>query len=304
MRILLLIVGLLFVWNGYSQTLSEKEVQKFHAAEKALLEYTNEFSNDSLKFEERVAKIHEFIPRFVAILKEPNSFDYAFDSLRTISVITAPDNAFRIFTWQLREPLGTYKYYGALQMNTEELQLRPLFDYSDTMIVHTQMVCSAENWYGGIYYNILLTKDGDKSIYTLLGYDDVDFVSKRKFIETISFDANKEPIFGSPIIDFYDSLGVKTHTDTRFFVEYNDRASAKLNYDEELGMIIYDHVVPPSDVQNDAEFTYIPDGTYEGFKWENGRWVWVEKIFHYSIGKPDSPPMPAPKNNDGGLFGQ
>ena len=294
MKYLIILVALLLGQNIQSQELSGKETAKFLAAESQLKQYTDLFNLDSLSFEERVTAIHEFIPRFVAILKEKNSFLHPFDSLVTIAKVQPEDNAFRIFTWQLKEPLGTYKYYGAIQMNTKDLQMVPLFDYSDTMMVYPQEVLTAENWYGGIYYDCILKEYKGQKTYTLLGMDDVDFVSRIKFMETISFDENNKPSFGSPIIEFYDSLGVYIKTKTRFFNEYDDKASARLSYDPVLDKIIFDHVVPPGELQQDAEFTYIPDGTYEGFEWKNGKWKWVEKMFHYSIGKPDSPPMPAP----------
>ena len=85
---------------------------------------------------------------------------------------------------------------------------------------------------------------------------------------------------------------------TRFFIEYKYNASTVLNYDPQLEMIVFDHVTPPTDKAKGATFTYIPDGTYEGFKWANDRWNWVEKIFTYAINENDNPPIPAP------LFGQ
>ena len=29
--------------------------------------------------------------------------------------------------------------------------------------------------------------------------------------------------------------------------------------------------------------TYIPDGDFQGFKWENGQWVHVDKVFNYKL---------------------
>lgn len=277
----------------FGQELNQDELNKFASAEKLLQEYTAGFKHDSIPFEQRVQLIHDFIPRFVGILKEKNSFYYPFDSLQSVIKVYAPDNTFRIFTWQLKEPLGTHKYYGALQLNSEELKLFPLFDYSDTMTVHPQEILPTDNWYGAIYYNCIQQKIDGKSYYTLLGFDEADFVSNRKLIEVLSFDEESKPTFGAPILSITDSNNVTT-IKNRFFLEYTDKASVKLNYDEEHQKIIFDHLVPPSEREADAWFSYIPDGTYEGFVWENSIWKWVEKIFHYSIGEPDSPPMPNP----------
>lgn len=276
-----------------AQELSSKDRSKFEAAEALLKENVDKFKNDSLKFEVRVQNIHEFIPRFVAILKEDNSFLYPFDSLKSVIKVYAPDSSFRIFTWQLKEPLGTHKYYGALQMNNEELKLFPLFDYSDTMTFHPQDILTFDNWYGVVYYNCVKKVVNGKNYYTLFGFDEADFVSNRKIMEILSFDEEGVPVFGAPLISFKDSTKA-IEIKNRFFIEYNQKASVKLNFDPELNKIIYDHLVAPSVSEEGAWFTYVPDGTYEGFEWENNGWAWIEKMFHFSIGLPDSPPMPKP----------
>lgn len=283
----------IFSMLAFSQNLSDKDFAKFKAAEKVLKESVIQFKNDSIKFESRVQLIHDFIPKFVSILKEKNSFEYPFDSLPGIFQVVAPDNSFRIFTWQLKEPLGTHKYYGAMQLNSEDLKLTPLFDYSDTMTVHPQEILSASNWYGAVYYKCLQNEVNGKKYYTLFGFDEADFVSNRKILEILSFDNENKAVFGAPLLSYTDSFNVTT-TKNRLFVEYNDKASVKLNYDEEMKNILFDHLVPPSDKEEGAWFTYVPDGTYEGFEWKDNKWTWIEKMFHYSIGEPDSPPMPKP----------
>jgi predicted HTH domain antitoxin len=280
-----------------AQTLTEKEISKFQAAEAILKIGVDQFKYDTLPFEQRVELIHDFIPKFVAILKEKNSYLYPFDNLESVVKITAPDNSFRIFTWQLKEPLGTHKYYGALQKNSEELILFPLFDYSDTMDVHPQTILTHNNWYGAIYYNCLVNEVNGKNYYTLMGFDEADFVSNRKVLEIVGFDEAGKPEFGAPLLSFTDSNQVNT-IKNRLFLEYNDKASMRLNFDMDLGLIVYDHLVAPSQAEEGAWFTYVPDGTYEGLAWKNNIWTWVEKIFTYSINEPDSPPMPHPILND------
>ena len=225
--------------------------------------------------------------------QEKNSFQFPFDDLASLVKVYAPDNSFRIFTWQLKEPLGTHRYYGAIQLNSKELKMLPLFDYSDTMNVHPQEILSHDNWYGAIYYKCLQHEVEGKPYYTLLGYDEADFVSNRKILEILSFNEKEELVFGAPLISITDSLGI-TQIKNRMFLEYNQKASVKLNFDEVMNQMIFDHLVAPSKAEEGAWFTYIPDGTYEGLEWVNNTWTWIEKMFHYSIDKPDSPPMPNP----------
>lgn len=297
-KILIVLLGVIFFSGVYSQKLTPKEINKFENAEAILADISNNFMYDTIPFEERVAHIHDFIPKLVAILKEKNSFFYPFDGLETVSIITAPDSAFRIFTWQLKEPLGAHRYYGAMQMNASSLELIAFRDYSDTMEVHPQNKLSPENWYGGIYYNCILKEHNGQKTYTLFAYDEADFVSNRKFAEILRFNENGQPTFGAPIFVYKDSTENILKTESRFFREYAQNATCKLNYDEEMEIIIFDHLAPKKDAEKGAYFNYVPDGTYSGFKWKDGHWEFVEKIFHFSIDHPDNPPMPLPKHGD------
>ncbi len=67
-----------------------------------------------------------------------------------------------------------------------------------------------------------------------------------------------------------------------------------LNYDAQMGLIVMDHVAPPARKAKGATFSYVPDGTYEGFEWHSGRWSWIEKVFTFAINEDDNPPIPAP----------
>jgi hypothetical protein len=43
-------------------------------------------------------------------------------------------------------------------------------------------------------------------------------------------------------------------------------------------MILVDHLVSESD-EPELLYTFVPDGDYEGFKWSNGKWLHVDKVF-------------------------
>jgi hypothetical protein len=42
-------------------------------------------------------------------------------------------------------------------------------------------------------------------------------------------------------------------------------------------MIVFDHLISESN-EPEKKSTYIPDGDFEAFKWENGQWVHVERL--------------------------
>lgn len=300
MKVLFTILLISISLFSFSQEeLSEKEIAKFQKGEQALLEYMYMFAYDTIPFETRVKNIHAFIPRFVGLLKEKNSYLYPFDSLLYLSKVSAPDNAFKIFTWELQEPLKTYRYYGVVQLNSKDLKIEPLFDFSDTMDYHPQVVLNSKNWYGAIYYKCVLNFDeNNNKYYTLFGLDRADFVSNRKIVEILTFDKQEKIHFGEKsLLAYYDKDDKLIKRDKRLFIEYNDKSKVHLNFNQEKEEIVYDHITPPSEKEKDAAFTYIPDGTYDGFFWEKNFWKSVNRVYDYSIDQADSPPVPHPQGD-------
>jgi hypothetical protein len=138
----------------------------------------------------------------------------------------------------------------------------------------------------------------NKPYYTLLGYDDNNMRSTKKWIEVLSFDAAGRPVFGGPYFSIKADSLKPAKLYPRFSIEYKKVGRARLNYDQELDMIVFDHLIS-EDNQPDKPFTMVPDGDYEGFKWSNGRWVHVDKVFDFKL-KDGEAPMPEPlKDADG-----
>jgi hypothetical protein len=235
-----------------------------------------------------------FIRKLVQSLKTPYSFEYPFDSVITVSRLYAPDSSFRIFTWQLQRDESYYLQEGAIQIKTKDgsLKLFPLFDVSDYASVPTDSVRTSKNWIGAIYYKIVLKEFKGKKYYTLFGYDDNDFSSTRKWLEVLTFDATGNPVFGGNYFTYNDDELKPPQPVTRFLFEYKKDARARLVYDPDLDMIVFDHLISESN-EPQKKFTLVPDGDYEGFKWQNGKWVHVDKIFNQAL-KDGEAPRPVP----------
>ena len=97
-------------------------------------------------------------------------------------------------------------------------------------------------------------------------------------MEVLSFDAKGNPVFGAPII-FFDQDSIRKPIQARYSIEYKKNGNGRINYDDELDMIIYDHLISESN-EPAKKYTYIPDGDYEGFKWVNGKWQHIDKVFN------------------------
>lgn len=247
----------------------------------ALLAYA--VINDSLP-EHRFGACREMIPKLVKALKVENSFRYPFERLKSISIQYPQDSSFRIFTWQLYVDKDDYRYYGAIQMNTPELQLSPLIDRSFKIEDAEHAVLSPEEWYGSVYYNLLGVDGPEGPYYLLFGFDGHSFFRKRKLIDVLRFEEGR-PVFGAPV--FVHEGGLRKHRVVR---EYSAEVSTRCNYDGLLELIIFDHLIELSGPYGEGPVNY-PDGSYEAYRLEGGLWQHVDKVFDQVS---DEAPRPAP----------
>lgn len=245
--------------------------------------------NDPLE-ENRFASCNQLIKKLVSGLKFPSSFNYPFNRIQSISIQYPPDSSFRIFTWQLYVKENEYRYYGAIQMNTPELTLFPLIDRSFEIedSLQTRDLIS-DQWYGVIYYNTLSRSHPKYGKYYLMfGYDAYSFFKRRKVVDVLWFDQGK-PKWGLPV------FSKKEQNLKRLMLEYSAEVSVGLNYDEQLELIIYDHLIEQEGKYGEG-INRFPDGSYEGYREENGQWFYVEKVFNQIN---EEVPMPAPKPSTG-----
>lgn len=231
-----------------------------------------------------------FTKMFVRALQVKNSFSYPFDSLVTISKLTPPDSSFRIFTWQLVITDNFVRQKGAIQMRTKDgmLKLFPLIDMSDYMESVADTITDNYSWFGAVYYDIIPREKDGQNIYTLLGYDENNVLTNKKVIELLSFE-NGKPVFGAKDFSFSDKSKGKQ---ARYIIEYKKHAGPRLAYDKEEGLIVVEHLISETGEPQRKE-TYVGDGDYDGFKWEDGRWVYIDKIFDY-VTPEGKEPVPVP----------
>lgn len=234
-----------------------------------------------------------FTRTLVRTLVTPYSFYYPLDSLQTISRLYAPDSSFRIITWQVIADEGIIRRHGAIQINTPDghLKLLPLIDRSNIIDHPTDTIAGNDYWIGNIYYRIIYKKVLAKKYYFLLGYDEHTVRSTKKWIDVLSFDAQGKPVFGAPVFSFAEDRPPHP-MQTRFSIEFKKDTRARIQYDEEMDMIIYDHLISESN-EPEKNYTLVPDGDYEGFKWKAGRWIHVTKVFNQKL-KDGEAPTPTP----------
>jgi hypothetical protein len=259
---------------------------------------------EAREWQDRLRADSLFTRTLVQTLKLPHSFRYPFDSLGTISVVYAPDSAFRIFSWQLMKDFSFYRQKGAIQYKTANgsLRLTPLFDISPFTEQPCDSVRDASQWIGAVYYKILLNTFQGRNYYTLLGYDENDARSTRKWMEVLTFNEQGQPQFGGDYFHYRpDDMKPPVPTQ-RFYLEYKKGANARMNFDEELQLITFAHLISENGVPA-AHYTLVPEGSYEGFKWVQGKWVHIPVVEALDPNPQINPPKenPAPGNMPTGL---
>lgn len=223
----------------------------------------------------RFEKNGQFIKMLVNALKTPGSFNFKFDSLKNVSLVLSPDEMFRIFSWYVPTNEGGYRYYGAIQLNTKDGQLKlfPLIDDTDAF-KDTNLISDNKKWYGARYYDIIpVVNSGRQTYYALLGWKGNTSKTTKKVIEVLSFN-NSLPVFGKAIFE-----GVKgSPIQSRIVFEYHKLNSMTLRMDKSLNMIVFDHLVPfdPAMVGN-FEY-YASDSSFDGYRLLGGRLKLVENV--------------------------
>jgi len=236
----------------------------------------SELTFDTEDNQARFASNAAFIKTLVRALKTPGSFNYSFDSVKKISVLKSPDNNFRIFSWYVPVSDGTYRFFGTIQMATKnnQLSLLPLIDGTDN-INDTNAITSNKNWYGARYYQIIpVIANGRQPYYILLGWKGNNAKTSKKVIEILSFDKTGTPIFGKNVFD--GAKGDKSRN--RIIFEYNKLNSMTLTLDNNVKMLVFDHLAPFSpEMEGNFEF-YASDLSFDAYKLLDGRLKLVENI--------------------------
>ncbi|MCX6351139.1 MAG: hypothetical protein NTX03_04665 [Bacteroidetes bacterium] len=227
----------------------------------------------------RLMALKKFIPTLSKTLKIKGSMQYPFDSLRFMKMFTAPDNSFRLYNWLIKFDDGTFHYFAALQyFKNDSVKVLPFRD--KTKLLDTtleEVVLNTDEWVGALYYEMVPCKIKRQKYYILLGWDGFNRVSDRKIMEVFYFDRKtKQPKLGAPIFKWGDRVM------TRVIFFFNGNATLLLNYVPSQKVFTVDHLVPPNPLAEGRSWLYVPDGTYDFFKFKRGKWTFKEGFFENS----------------------
>lgn len=244
--------------------------------------------------DERGIYVERFVKQLVRALKHPNSWNYEFPKLKEeINIIYPEDKAFRIFNWGIAPTEVTRRYYGAVQLPSEELKLFPLFDYSSRLKDCVEdTVLKGGKWYGGLIYRIIPKDVDGEVVYTLFTLNASSPISNKKLLDPMVI-TEKGVSFGAPIFH-YNSKCKTGENIMRFVMEYKKEVQAGLNWDPDYNAILFDRLVSQVNDPN-RKYTYVPSGQYDGFRWEGDHWAFVQNMIPIDVRKDGEAPVPNPK---------
>lgn len=287
---LFLIVYLVFCYNpSWTQSLEEMEQEIITLIDS--IEKNTSFAQKNLLNENLVQLMD-------SALTQNQSFYYPFENTKKISILTAPNNKLRIFTWNIPQAGGTQKYFGFIQThNGKEQNHFFLTDNRATLKTPQIETLGPNTWHGALYYSIRNDHFNGMEVYTLLGIDMNNPFSSKRIIETIFLPDGIEPVMGIPVF-FVQQSSLK-----RIILEYSAQATMSLEWNEALQMIAFDHLSPMrNDFAGNYQY-YVPDFSYDGFMLTPNGWQYKPDI---DIRNPErernAPVVPPTENVDPGFL--
>ena len=221
----------------------------------------------------------QFLAMLQKALKLPGSFNYPFDSLKTIARLESPDTQFRIINWNFPKSDGTEEFFGFIQSlnpKTKKYLTYALIDKSADMKDIQTKTCTADQWIGMLYYKITIQKADKKPFYTVLAWKGISKEVNEKVIDVITLSPEGAPSFGKAI--FTNLPSSFKNSPKRLTFKYSSNVSMTLDYDTKKDMILFDHLGPTEPGLEGQYQFYGPSFQIDGLSFINDKWTFKENI--------------------------
>lgn len=265
-------ISVLFFLSGIF-LFSDVKAQSIEENEKELLLLLDELRSAKDDSEKNQANV-KFKSKLEETIRMEGAFDYPFSSLKTMGSVKSPDNAFRLFNWNVEQDDLTQVYYCYILSFDERKKDYKIIELKDNSIMLPQKpseILEADNWYGALYYKIIPMKKGSKTLYTVLGWDGNNSVSTMKVVDVLNFSGSTVRL-GSPIFK------MPKETLKRVFFEFAKKTTMYMSYEEQYNRIIFDHLAPESPALTGLYSMYVPDLSHDAFAFDAGKWFFVEDV--------------------------
>ena len=203
--------------------------------------------------------------------------------LKWVSVLYPENESFRLVSWQVKENDGKHHYYGFVQFSDgKRIDLNGGDEYWNK-IAYDQR--EADDCPMVMYYNM---KQLSENEYLLFGINEFNEYEKIKVADVLVISGGQEIQFGAPVFQHKGE-----DPKYRLVLQYADDAVVSLNYNEDLNLLIYDHLISRMGRIPNQGVTSLPDGSYEAYKIEGDKLTYIEKVYDHVF---EQAPRPVPKD--------
>nr|WP_321452231.1 hypothetical protein [uncultured Carboxylicivirga sp.] len=210
--------------------------------------------------------------RLNKLWKNPVVFESELTGLKRMKTILSKDKKVKIATYNIQKDGFKHEFYGAVITKEQGIVLvHTLNDASNDIRSPERATLNEKKWYGAIYIDMIETKVKDKIYYTLIGYKGYDEFVKTRLLDVLIIQNNRLR-FGAPIFK-EDRL-----TRNRVIYQYSAGATMMMRYDSDMKMIVMDNLEPTESFYRGVYRFYGPDFSYNGFKFQKGKWELQEDI--------------------------
>lgn len=207
----------------------------------------------------------------LTMLEKEDAMTRTFKDL-PMSMVEAPDGAFRLFTWNIPRSNGTHHYEGFMLVQDKRGgTVYELHDATPTISPPEVPELGPDRWYGALYYQVVPVKKGGRTYYTLLGWKGYSKVETRKVIEVLHFKGGR-PRFGAPL------FGHGRPRATRKVFGFGFQATMMLRHEPTTGRIVLDHLSPRRPDMAGQWAYYGPDLSYDAYVWDKDHWRFERDI--------------------------
>jgi hypothetical protein len=261
---------LIFLFSTFAFSVN---AQSSNEAEQRILDLYTSMTNGNES--NAIEQSNNMIAELESVSSLEDFFVYPFEALRMFKPVSS-DGKLRVFTWNYPKEDGTQLYFGCVVFKTSKSGELLFFKLKHTAVKAEKWdnkVYDGTKWPGALYYAVVPMSKGKKAgnSYTLLGFESKDNLSNYKVIEVITL-SNDGCKFGGNFFEFED------RNPKRVVFEYSDQVTCSLRYYEKQKTIVVDHLSPRESIYEGFFPEYGPDGSYDGYVLENGKWKYTPII--------------------------
>ncbi|MEY5041620.1 MAG: hypothetical protein RLZZ414_1168, partial [Bacteroidota bacterium] len=263
---LILLISILFVgYNIHANSIEfQNKIKNINALQQKMI-------NASIM--ELMEVNNQMIDSLRILLSNPDFENYSLDSLKNFYILNGPKNEFRIITWKLQENKDKFMYFGFTQYFLGKNKIKVcLLDENNNWEQGQFTTQDTSKWLGCVYYSMVPPKKYNDDYYILFGWDGNGSKTKKKIIEVVKFNKQGIPTFGKDIFVSEEFKAPRGKKIFRIVMEYASNVSITLHYDLNMNMIVFDHLSPTNERLKGVRAAYVPDFSFDAFKYEKGKW--------------------------------